>query len=177
MLLMSEEKSLQRPPYSISMTGLEMKQFRASDLVAGLNLNRQSEAALAASQTPGQLKESLSTIEASVASDMQTELRQRSQSAIKRAYEQTTDSFAFLREMVSNAYEACQAHAAGHPTVFDAQGWIDEQGRFVLSMADQGIGMDLQDIIFRLLPPNSTGWTSGRLHFGQGFYSLFRTCD
>ncbi|MBU2544034.1 ATP-binding protein, partial [Patescibacteria group bacterium] len=106
------------------------------------------------------------------------ELQSRAQAVIKEAYEQTTDQFAFLREIVTNAYEASRrTKGARSSSEVQVHTWLDEQNNMVVSLTDQGIGMDLSSVISKLLLPGVSDWESELLHFGQGFFTVFRGAD
>ena len=84
-------------------------------------------------------------------------------------------------EVVTNAYEAFRDKPPldGITPVYQLRSWIDEvNNKFVLSMRDEGVGMNLQTTIGVLLQPSVSGWlNSDLLHFGQGFYTLFRGAE
>ena len=103
-------------------------------------------------QSARTVEELRKTLEVYGEENLSEELVGRAKSAIKIAYEQTTDPFAFLRELVTNAYEASR-NIFGQAAEFHIRTFMNSQKQFVLSMEDQGKGMGLSDILTKLLLP------------------------
>jgi len=174
-LLYSESPSLgQKPAIAISLP-LEKQPIDFSDLIMLQSANQTIADNLTQADNPLQIKDLISEFKLKFEADDLNEIQGRAQAAIKRANEQTVDPFAFLREITTNAYEASRQRGvdSGQVPVFDITAWQDDQGRLVLTMSDNGSGIDLETFITKLAQPNASGWDSEITHFGQGFYTVF----
>lgn len=169
--LFSKEPLVSDTPSDYITLSPSAVEFQASQ-ISLLNSRLDSRQKLINSQTPQEVKDLIDSLP-----QIDPEITARHQAKFRKATQQAGgDELAFLREFVTNAYEALRRTETDDDSApqLDITTFLDQGGDFVLRLADQGIGMDLETIFTQFINPSSSGWDSELLHFGQGFFSVFK---